>query len=91
MGSGFAEIEAKTLQPHLSKWEALCRATKRQKRLVRWKLMMRPTTGMLQMMMRERWTDSGRCLSGTRESLVRVAQVYETPISIENDSPSDRG
>ena len=53
--------------------------------------MMSPTTGMLQLMIRECWTDFGRCLSGTREFLVRVAQVYETPIPIMENSPSDRG
>ena len=40
---------------------------------------------------RENWTNSRRCLSGTRESLVRVAQVYERPIPIMFNSPSDRG
>ncbi len=57
---------------------------------MRWKLMMNPTTGMLQIMLGERWTDSRPCLPGTRESLVRVAQVYEESIPIMFNSSLDR-
>ena len=53
--------------------------------------MMSPMTGMLQIVIGERWADSRPCLSGTRESSVRVAQVYERPIPIMFISPSDRG
>ena len=58
---------------------------------MRWKVMTSPMTGMLRMMIEECWTDSRPSLSGTRESLVRVAQVYDRPTPTMFNSPADRG